>query len=148
MKMFGKTVVKLDDAVIYDWISAMKNKVISILGGICLVAFLCGCVSTVDGRHHAAMPLVKDKMVSLYPRPVDQIFAAAQEVLKEMGSLFGENNIRKSLEAKVDTRTVWVLVEEYEPTVSRLTVQVRTKGGGSDKALASEIDKRIALKLK
>ena len=40
-----------------------------------------------------------------------------------------------------------VRVEEVDPKVTRVLVQCRTKGGGADLALASEIDKRIALRL-
>ena len=59
----------------------------------------------------------------------------------------GENTISKTLWAKVDTRTVWVKVEEAEPKITSVTVQARTKGGVADIALASEIDKQIALRL-
>jgi hypothetical protein len=40
-----------------------------------------------------------------------------------------------------------VKVEEIDPKVTRVIVQVRTKGGGTDIDLASEIDKQIALHL-
>jgi hypothetical protein len=58
-----------------------------------------------------------------------------------------ENTINHSLVAKVDTRTVWIAVDEIEPKVSRVRVQARTKGGRGDIDLASEIDKQIYGKL-
>ena len=61
--------------------------------------------------------------------------------------MYGENTIKKTLEAKIDTRTVWVAVDEVEPNVSRVRVQARRKGGLADIALSSEIDKQIALRL-
>ena len=67
-------------------------------------------------------------------------------MLKLNGTLVSENTINHSLEAKVDTRTVWVAVEEIEPKVSRVRVQARTKSGG-DIDLASELDKQIYGKL-
>ncbi len=94
------------------------------------------------------VPFEKDRIVARYERPVDQIFAAAKDVLKLMGSLYGENTIKNTLEAKVDTRTVWVKVEQVDSRVSQVTVQARTSGGGADIDLASEVDKRIALQLK
>lgn len=112
------------------------------------MALLAGCVSTIDGRHQAAVPFVKDTITSRYERPVEPIFAAAKKVLADMGTLYGENTITKTLEAKIDTRTVWVRIEEADPKVSKVTVQVRTSGGGSDIDLASEVDKRIALQLR
>ncbi len=107
-----------------------------------------GCFSSVDGHHRAGVPFSKDTIESRYERPVGVIFAAAKEVLTFNGTLTSENTINKSLEAKVDTRTVWVRIDEVEPKVSRVVVQARTKSRTSDIDLASEIDKQIALRLK
>lgn len=113
-----------------------------------MATLLTGCVGTVDGRSKAGVPWVKDTIESRYERPVDQIFAAAKEVLKFNGTLYGENTINKTLEAKINTTTVFIRVDEVDPKVSRVLVQARAKGGGGDIATASEIDKQIALRLK
>ena len=125
----------------------MKKNAFALLTAVCLTTWLCGCVSTVDGRSRAGFPIAVDTKESTYERPVDQIFAAAKDVLKLNGTLVSENTINHSVEAKVDTRTVWVAVEEIEPKVTRVRVQVRTKGGRGDIDLASEIDKQIYGKL-
>lgn len=125
----------------------MKLKLISWLVVGCMAALLTGCVSTVDGRHKAGVPWVKDTIESKYERPVDQIFAAAKEVLKFNGTLYGENTITKTLEAKVNSTTVFIRVDEVDPKVARVLVQARSSSGG-DIATASEIDKQIALRLK
>ena len=124
----------------------MKKNVFALLMAFGLAGLLSGCVNTVDGRSHAGMALAKDTIESRYERPVDQIFAAAKDVLKLNGTLVSENLINHSMEAKVDTRTVWVAIEEVEPKVSRVRVQARTKTAG-DIDLASEIDKQIYGKL-
>jgi hypothetical protein len=108
---------------------------------------LSACVTTVDGRSRPGMPMAKDTIESRYERPTDQIFAAAKDVLKFNGTLVSENTINNSVEAKVDTRTVWVAVDEIEPKITRVRVQARTKGGRGDIDLASEIDKQIYGKL-
>jgi len=110
------------------------------------VALFTGCYSTQDDRSKLGLP-VKDKIESRYERPVEQIFAAAKEVLRFNGTLYGENTISHVLEAKVDTRTVYVSVDEVEPKVSRVIVQARKKSRLPDIDLAAEIDKQIALKL-
>jgi hypothetical protein len=120
---------------------------LSVLLAVCLAPFLSGCVSTVDGRSQAGMPLSKDTITSNYERPVEQIFVAAKDVLKLNGTLISENTINHSLEAKIDTKKVWVAVDEVEPKVSRVRVQVRSGGGRGDIDLASEIDKQIYGKL-
>ncbi len=90
---------------------------------------------------------MKDTIESRYQRPVQQIFAAARQVLELNGTLTGENTINASLEAQVDNRSVIVKVDEVEPGVSRVQVEARRNGGAPDVDLAAEIDKQIALKL-
>ncbi len=126
----------------------MKKRFISLMAAGCALVWICGCVSTVDGHKRMAVPFEHDKIESKYERPVDQIFKAAVQVLNDMGAVSVEDVKGKTIQAKVDTRSVWVKVDEVEPKVSRIFVQVRTKGGGADIALASEIDKRVALLLK
>ncbi|MDI9400700.1 MAG: hypothetical protein ACOX2U_05600 [Limisphaerales bacterium] len=114
----------------------------------CFAAILAGCVGTVDGGKKMGNPMVTDKITSTYEAPVtmDIAFQAAKKVLATMGNLYGENTITLSLQGKVDTSTVYVKVDDAEGNV-RVTTQVRTKGGGTNIPLASEIDKRIALQM-
>ena len=113
-----------------------------------------GCVSTVTERSTPGMPLVKDKITGRYERSVDQIFQAAKDVIKENGVLVNESvlynktNAVKTVEGKVNQRSVWVRVEGIEPKVTEVTVQTRTAGGLSDIDLAHQLEKEIALKLK
>lgn len=96
----------------------------------------------------AGVPFIKDKIVSSYERPVAQIFAAAKEVLAANGTLNREDTINKTVEGKVNQNTVFVKVEEVDPTVTQVTTQVRSKAGFTNIDLAAEIDKQIALRLK
>ena len=113
--------------------TAMKRRLILIVGCASLgLSLLTGCYSTVEGRTKAGLPFSKDRIDSRYERPLDQVFGAAKDVLKFNGTLEGENTISKTLWAKVDTRTVWVKVEEAEPKITSVTVQARTKGGVAD----------------
>ena len=125
----------------------MNKKYFSLLAVAVVMVLAAGCYSTVDGRMKAGVPFAKDSLESRYERPLDQVFSAAKEVLKHNGTLEGENTINKTLWAKVDTRTIWIKVDDVEPKITRVTVQVRKKSGGSDIDLASEIDKQIALHL-
>jgi hypothetical protein len=125
----------------------MKVNLIRFLAVAMMVAVFTGCYSTQDNRTKVGMPMAKDKIESRYERPVEVIFAAAKEVLRFNGTLYGENTISHTLEAKVDTRTVYVSVDEVEPKISRVIVQARTKARMADIDLAAEIDKQIALKL-
>lgn len=106
-----------------------------------------GCVSTLDGKHKAGWPFAQDTVEGRYERPMDQVWRAAKDTLAYNGVVTVENVVGHTLEAKVDTRTVWLLVESLSPTTSRVLVQVRTKGGGTDKRLAADLDKQIAVRL-
>jgi hypothetical protein len=114
-----------------------------VIGG----SIMSGCVASVDGRQHLGVPLVKDSLEARYERSPMEIWNAAQEVLKYNGRLYGRDDLTSTLEASVNTRTVWVKVEPLDDRVTRVIVQTRTKGGGPDLELASEIDKQIALRL-
>jgi len=125
----------------------MKSKwilAILILAGI---GTLAGCVPTVDGRREFGMPFVKDSLEARYERSPMEIWGVAKEVLKYNGQLYSEDVLKSTLEASVNTRTVWVKVEPLDDRVTRVVVQTRTKAGAPDLELASEIDKQIALRL-
>jgi hypothetical protein len=133
----------------------MKTKFFAALAGVALLA--AGCVNTVTGGKTVGVPLLKDRIEARYERPMEQVFDAAKQVIAEdgvlvhEGTLYGQTNsvgnLVKTVEGKVNQRTVFVRVEQLEQNISGLTVQTRTQGGGSDIDLAAQVDKQIALKL-
>jgi outer membrane murein-binding lipoprotein Lpp len=129
----------------------MKTKMLVVLlGSLVLVA---GCVSTVNDRSTAAVPFVKDKFEGRYERTPEQVYAAAEEVLKANGAIERESilnpgvNQVRTIEAKMNGRRIWVRVEPVDTKVSSVVVQVRTSGGGADLELTQELQKQIAVKL-
>jgi hypothetical protein len=92
-------------------------------------------------------------MEGRYERPLEQVFDAAKEVVRFNGGLnnesilHNETNLVKTVEGKINQRTVWVRVERVDPIVTQVTVQTRTQSGVSDIELAHEIEKQIALRL-
>src|SRR5689334_6606065 len=129
----------------------MKEKIFLALMGASLIG--AGCVPTVTGRTSVGVPFIKDRVEGHYERPLDQVFDAAKEVVKFNGAIVNESilhtetNMVKTVEGKVNQRTVWVRVEAMDPKVTGVIVQTRTTGGMSDLDLAHEIEKQIALKL-
>ncbi|HLH56896.1 MAG TPA: DUF3568 family protein [Verrucomicrobiae bacterium] len=129
----------------------MKQIIFAIsLGAVLLGA---GCVSTVDERKTAGVPFIKDRIEGRYERSVDQVAQAAKQVVSSNGvlvnesTIYNQTNAIKTVEGKVNQRTVWVRIEEIDPKVTAVTVQTRTPGGGSDIDLAHDLEKQIALKL-
>lgn len=125
----------------------MKKKILTLVLLTSTLALITGCVSTVDGKKQVGMPLINDKNVARYDRPSSEVWAAAKNVLVFRGKLIREDVLQNVLEAQVDTRTVWMQVDSSDPKTTRLTVQVRTKSGGSDLALAANLDKEVAVRL-
>jgi hypothetical protein len=109
--------------------------------------WLTGCVTSLDGRHHAGVPFVKDKVEARYERPAQEVLTAAQDVLNYNGKLYSKDELKSTLEASVNQRTVWVRVEQVDEKTTKVTVQARTRAGGTDMELAGEIDKQIAVRL-
>ena len=125
----------------------MQKKCTLLLIVALAAGILTGCVGTVDGRHRAGMPLVNDRVQATYERSPQEIWTAAKDVIAHNGVLTSEDVLKATLEGAVDARRVWVRVEPVDGKVTRVTVQVRTKAGGTDVPLAGEIDKQIALRL-
>lgn len=130
----------------------MKKTLFGLFGAVLLAVSGAGCITTVDGNTSAGVPFRKDKIVSRYQIPVEQVFVAAKEVLAAeksgLGMLESENRVNNSLVARVDTRKVYIRVTEVQPNISEIVVQVRTDAGWSDVDWAAEIDKQIALRLR
>jgi hypothetical protein len=130
----------------------MKTRFFLILAAALLAG--AGCVSTVNDRTSPGVPFIKDRVEGRYERSVPQVFQAARDVVKQNGVLINESTIYnqtntvKTVEGKVNQRSVWVRVEEIDPKVTAVIVQTRTPAGGSDIDLAHELEKQIALKLK
>jgi hypothetical protein len=125
----------------------MRTNAFFLLAISALVFLASGCVSTVDNRREPGNPLVRDKLIRVYERPVLQCWAATKDVLGVNGTVTHEDVMQSTLTARVDTRTVRVKVESIDPKMTRVTLQVRTKLGNSDLDLAGELDKQIALRL-
>ncbi len=116
--------------------------------GLCGLALVfTGCIGTLDGKHQGGVPFVNDTVEGRYERPFEQVWKAAKDTMTYNGVMTVENVIGKTLEAKIDTRTVWVLVESLNPNLTRILIQVRTKGGGTDKDLAGQLREQVAVRL-
>jgi hypothetical protein len=141
-----------------DCIARMRKKFFAAIFGAATIAILAtGCVSTVDGGKAGGVPFIKDKIESKYDRPSDEVYQAARDIISKNGVLVKEstihgqtnamNQIVRTVQGHVNEVRVWVSVTQIEPRITAVSVQTRTKGGGSDIDLAASIDKQIALKL-
>jgi hypothetical protein len=121
----------------------MKKNLSLLLALGCLMILSAGCHSTLEGRLEPGMPFGKDTIVSRYERPYQQVYTAAKEVLKRMGSLTNDDVVTKTLRGAIDAQPVWIQLDDSEPRITKVSVQARTRGGAPNVDLASEVDKQI-----
>src|ERR1044071_2864086 len=105
-----------------DCIARMKTKIFAVILGAAVLAT--GCVNTVTGGKTAGVPLVKDTIQSNYERQSDQVYQAAKEGIQYNGTLVHEgtlhgqtnavNNIVRTVEGKVNQRSVWIRVAQVD----------------------------------
>lgn len=129
----------------------MRMKIfVALFGALLLVS---GCVNTVNDRTAFGVPGVKDSVEGRYERSPEEILRAAKEVIVSKGVLNNEGIIYspssqvRTVEGKVNQRSVWIRIEPVDAKTTRVVVQTRTRGGGADIDLAHQIEKEIALKL-
>jgi hypothetical protein len=126
----------------------MKTSISAFGLGLCCMALAwSGCVGTLDGKHQAGVPFVRDTIEGRYERPLDQVMKAARDTIKYNGVLTVDNVVNNTLEGRVDKRTVWMAAEAVTPSVTRISIQVRGSGGGTDIELASHLREQIAVRL-
>jgi len=126
----------------------MKMKWLACLLLCAVLPFASGCRSDVSGQNRFGVPFVKDTIESRYNRSIDKVAVAARETLAFNGTITSDDSVTRTMQAQINNRRVYVKLEELEPQVTRVLVQVFTKNGGSDIDLAAEMDKQIALRLK
>jgi hypothetical protein len=102
-----------------------------------------GCYSTSEGRVHAGVPFVKDSIESRYERPLSLVHDAAVEVLKTHGGVTSDDVVKRVVAGVAFNRKIWISFEESTPGFTTVITQARTKAGGADVDIASEIDKLI-----
>ena len=131
----------------------MKTKIFAALATAAVLIATIGCVQTVTDRKTAAIPGLKDSFENRYERTVDQAFEAAKAVITNNGVMNSESilhnqtNMVKTIEGKVNQRSVWVRVEAIDPKITSVIVQTRTPNGTSDMDLAHQLATEIAVKL-
>src|SRR5256885_17092817 len=102
----------------------MKFKFFTLLALGCLSFGGAGCVSTPRDDLIFGLP-GRDKIVSRYEKPYDQVKAAAITVLKRNGTLVGDDLVKKVLEARIDSAKVYDALDDGELKISTGTFQVR-----------------------
>lgn len=108
----------------------MRLKYTILQVGVLVTILLSGCYATQGGSSRYTPNLFgDDKMVRRYDRPVSIVLPAVRKTLGEAGVITTEDATRNVISARIDTRYVWVKVEQdtEAENISRVTYQVRTR---------------------
>ncbi len=153
MVSFERLLFGLDRQRECGCMALMKFKTVAaLIVSFALLTVMTGCIGTETGETKAGVPFIKDKFTGQYERPVDQVFQAAKDVSKDMGQLIREGTVYengvaiKTVQAKINDCNVWMRIEPVDK-ITAVTVQARTKNGGSNMELVHEVEKEIAVKL-
>jgi hypothetical protein len=129
----------------------MKKMILAVAALAGLAA--AGCVSTVNDEHSFAIWPQRDQFEQLYPRTIDQVYAASYNVVSRDGALVSEftphdsTNVVRALEGRVNNSKVFIRVEAASPVTADLKVQARTSHGTADIELAHQLSTEIAIEL-
>jgi hypothetical protein len=113
---------------------------------------LVGCVDTVTQTKPGMKPAYRDRIEARYQKPVAQVFEAAKRSVNSYGhitsesELHGTNQVRLA-EGSINGRSVYIRIEQVDAQATLATVQVRTKGGGTDLQIAKDVVRRIGVEL-
>lgn len=130
----------------------IMKKLLNLLG---LVAplLLVGCVNTVTQNQPGTLPAYRDRIETRQQKPIEPVFEASKRALNSFGNItaegkvfVGTNQVR-IIEGSINGRSVYMRVEEIDPQVTAVLVQVRTKLGGTDLQIAKDVVRRIAVEL-
>ncbi len=130
----------------------MKKETLAVLAAAALCVFGCKS-STVADRQPGPMPGYRDRTERRFDRPLNDVFAAAKRAFVSYGNITAENsffsttNQVHTLAGLVNQSRVWMRIEGVTPTATLVTVQIRAKMGGTDLAMAEELENRIAFEL-
>ena len=153
-----KARIVLDAGRGLDWtVRDMKTKILAAFAGIGMVLLAAGCISTVSGTKTPAMSFGADRFAGRYERTPDQVYQASVAVMINNGVVITEyiphdttNSLPsgvRSLDGKVNSRTVWMSVAPVDSKITEVTVQARSSAGFRDQDLTHELEKEIALQL-
>jgi hypothetical protein len=129
----------------------MKKEAFAWVAGVALCVV--GCVSTVTEPTPGRMPAYRDRVERRFDRPLNEVFEASKRALNSYGNITAESafatstNQVRTLSGSVNQAKVWMRIEAVKASVTSVTVQMRAALGGTDLAMAQELENRIALEL-
>jgi len=115
--------------------------------------WVAGCVHTVTENQPGPKPAYRDRVEARYQKSVDQVFVASKRALTSFGNVTSEGTVFASTnqvriaEGMVNQRRVYMRIEEINPQVTSVVIQVRTRSGGTDLRIATDLVQRIAVEL-
>jgi len=128
------------------------NKLLNLVW-LVVALFLVGCVNTVTQNQPGTLPTYRDRLETRQQKPLEPVFEASKRALNSFGNItaegkvfVGTNQVR-IVEGNINGRAVYMRVEEINPQLTSVLVQVRTKMGGTDLSVAKDVVRRIAVEL-
>ena len=112
-----------------------------------------GCVSKVTQDNPGRPPAYRDRIESQYKQPAEKVFEAAKRAFNSFGNITRESSSVSSaaqlcfIEGLINGNRIYIRIEGTSPTSTRMIIQVRAPGGGTNLQMANELHRQTEIEL-
>ncbi|HEX5220889.1 MAG TPA: hypothetical protein VFZ59_15070 [Verrucomicrobiae bacterium] len=127
----------------------MKKGIIIVLAAVALS--VAGCVSKVTQDNPGRAPAYRDRIEAQYKQPAEKVFEAAKRAFNSFGNITRESSPASGaaqlwfIEGLINGNRVYLRIEGTAATSTRMTVQVRAPGGGTNLVIANELHRQTEI---
>lgn len=129
----------------------MRKGLNIIVAGLALC--LAGCVSKVTQDNPGRPPAYRDRIEAQYKQPAEKVFEAAKRAFNSFGNITRESSSVSSaaqlcfIEGTINGSRVYIRIEGTSPTTTKMIVQIRAPGGGTNLQMANELHRQTEVEL-
>jgi len=112
-----------------------------------------GCVSKVTQDNPGRPPAYRDRIEAQYKQPAEKVFEAAKRAFNSFGNITRESASVSSaaqlcyIEGLINGSRVYIRIEGTSPTASKMIIQIRAPGGGTNLQMANELHRQTEVEL-
>jgi hypothetical protein len=128
----------------------MKKGIIIILAAVALG--VAGCVSKVTQDNPGRAPAYRDRIEAQYKQPAEKVFEAAKRAFNSFGNITRESSPASGaqlwfIEGLINANRVYIRIEGASSTATKMIIQIRAPGGGTNLQMANELHRQTEIEL-
>ena len=128
----------------------MKKGITIILAAVALG--VAGCVSKVTQDNPGKPPAYRDRIEVQYKQPAEKVFEAAKRAFNSFGNITRESSPASGaqlwfIEGLINGNRVYIRIEGAASTSTKMIIQIRAPGGGTNLQMANELNRQTEIEL-